>query len=360
MEHATSLAIERTDDEGETPEEWSSPLVSDPVAADAEYVPSRFSQLAARIRSRLAEVEISIPPRLAIGSVCLLLACFGVASAFSYWKQLGLQREQVIGDWIVMRSSDEAALGLSLRQDGECVIFNTSGHSWTGDFVWDERESDINGFERIAPFSTVFSQVSPSHQAGVIEPTDGYIRLQGFVKKPPNIDGQEIRDLFLRRTGDILRIGYLASVHWTDNAKRMEAGWLSATKFEDSRPDIAADLRKIDVEFPVPVEDFGGETPLHISEAIDAVRVGISKKVDNQEITVRETLTYSNLVNADYLLQRYGLPDEARRIFRFEIPALRSGPSFDGAQVVQYGELRFILTEDGQLRYLALVTEQAL
>jgi hypothetical protein len=361
MQQATSLASEPADGDAPQPSWTPAPMVSIGVEDETPRGPSRLSQRWHTLRQRLPDLQLSIPPRLALQLVCLVLIFAGVASAFTFWKQIGLQREQVIGNWIAYQKSTDAdrpAFGISLQQDGQCVIFNVRGDSWSGDFVWDERTDDQRGFEHIAPFSTVFDRISPEHQSGVIEPTDGYIRLQGFVRESPVIDGHPVRDLFLRRQGNQLRIGYLTSVHWTEDAKTMEAGWMVASPQATSRQEMVADLRAVQPEFPVPVEDFGGESPMHISEAIDAVRQGIATKKKSE--TLHETLVYSTSVDAAYLLGRFGMPDEARRIFRFEVPRLRSGPSFDRSQVIRYGDFKFLLSAGGQLRYLVWEQQESM
>ncbi len=328
--------------------------------------PSRLAQMwssrVVPIREALADLLGRLAhPRLAIQLVCLVLVFAGVASAFSFWKQMSMRRDEAIGDWVCMPSDNgELSFGISLRADGRCVIFNMRGASWSGDFDWVQRRDDSNGFQQIAPFSTVFDQLGPTHQAGPIKPTDGYIHLSGFVKEPPMIDGHPVRDLFLRREGDQLRLGYLTSVDWTEHTKSMQAGWMTATKLNNKRPDVGGKLQTIEPELPVPTADFGGQKPMHISKAIDAVQEGVPSGSGAAQTFVYGTLTYSNKVNAAYLLKHFGLPDEARPLFPFEVPEMRNGPSFEGVQLVRYGDLKFFLSNDGQLRYLSLVTQPIL
>ncbi len=223
-----------------------------------------------------------------------------------------------------------------------------------------QRIDDADGFEQIAPFSTVFDQLGPTHQSGPIKPTDGYIRLSGFVKEPPMIDGHPVRDLFLRREGDQLQLGYLTSVHWTETAKRMEGGWVTATKWQRQRPDVSSALQAIERELPVPTDDYGGQRPLHISKAIKVVQKGQPSRSGDAQAIKHATLTYSNKVNAAYLLRQFGVPDEARSLFPFEASEISNGPSFEGAELVRYGDLKFFLSHDGQLRYLALALQPIL
>ncbi len=328
--------------------------------------PSRLPRIWSRsvqpIREALSGLFGSLARRrVAIQLVCLVIIFAGVASAFSYWKQMSMQRDQAIGDWVCMSSDyGEPSFGISLREDGRCVVFNMQGASWSGDFQWAQRSDDSNGFQQIAPFSTVFDQLGPTHQAGPIKPTDGYIHLSGFVKEPPEIDGHPVRDLFLRREGDQLQLGYLTSVDWKEDTKAMQAGWMTAIKLKNNRPDVGGKLQTIEPELPVPTADFGGQQPMHISKAIDAVQEGVPSGSGAAQTFTFGTLTYSSKVNAVYLLKHFGLPDEARSLYPFEVPEMRNGPSFEGAQLVRYGDLKFVLSNDGQLRYLSLVVQPTL
>lgn len=364
LRDATAIASSLPKDESEPAENLSAQ--APPVSAESEAPdnPSRISLWWAnlRLRQRIdVDLRFLLRPRIAVPLVCMLLVFAGVASAYSLWKQISLQRGQVIGDWIAVSTSGDAgdsSFAISLQQDGRCLLFNTKGASWTGDFVWEERYDNQAGFEAIAPFSSVFDEVGPGHELAAVLPTDGYIRLRGFVKEPPMIDGHPVRDLFLRRDGDSLRVGYLAAVHWTQDSKTMEAGWATAKRSPPRHPEIAAEiaanLHAIKREFPVPTEDFGGQQPAHVSDAIVAAQQGVPTKIDNEQVLLHESLAYSTSVNGAYLLRTYGLPDEARQIYPFEVPKLRHGPSFEGAQLVRYGELKFILSDQGELRYLVL------
>ena len=140
----------------------------------------------------------------------------------------------------------------------------------------------------------------------------------------------------------------------------MDAGWMVTRRSQIERPDIPAALRAIEPEVPVPMDDYAGGTPLHLSEAIAAVQRGVAKKVGGEETLLHETLAYSTKVNATYLLEEYGLPDEARRLYPFERPQVRNGPSFDGAQLIRYDELVFLISDQGEVRYLMLATAPSL
>lgn len=325
--------------------------------------PSRLSQIWSSSVERIGEFLTGVMghfarPRAAIQLVCFVLIFAGVASAFSFWKQISMKRAEAIGDWAGVSSDyGEPSFGISFREDGRCVVFNLQGTSWSGDFVWAQRNDNADGFEQIEPFATVFDQPGARHEAGPIKPTDGYLQLSGFVKNPPLIDGHPVRDLFLRREGDVLRIGYLTSVHWTQDSKAMQAGWMTAIRLQNTRPDVGANLQSIETELPVPTADFRGLQPLHISQAIDAVYEGLPSKTGTDPAFVHETPTYSNKVNTAYMLKYFGMPDEARSLFPFEIPDARYLPLFEGGQLVRYGDLKFVFSREGQLRYLSLVVQ---
>jgi hypothetical protein len=91
----------------------------------------------------------------------------------------------------------------------------------------------------------VIDTADPQHQVGQVDPTDGYIRLRGFVKDPPQLDGHETRDCFLRRAGAGLLIGCPTAVDWSADAKTMDAGWIFTQPLAATREDIARELALI-------------------------------------------------------------------------------------------------------------------
>ncbi len=80
----------------------------------------------------------------------------------------------------------------------------------------------------------------------------------------------------------------------------------------------------------------------HISEAITGLKN--SQEMDALDGDVGNgSVCYSVRVNGEYLLHTYGVPDEARPVYPFEIPQLSIGQSFEGSQVVRYGALKLFL-----------------
>ncbi|MFK8114075.1 MAG: hypothetical protein AB8B91_17870 [Rubripirellula sp.] len=323
--------------------------------------PSRLSVAFAALdlRDRLNRAGESVfQRRFAVPVACVLLAVLGVGSAFSYWKQIEMPRAQVIGKWIdaSVEPDGEPRFGIEFTPEGQCIVFNSQGRSWSGDFDWGRGAIDQVGFANMEAGSSVIDQLDPAHHAGTVDATDGYISLKGFVKNPPMIDGHEVRDFFVRRKGADLAIGYPTSVQWSATSKTLEAGWISAKPLSLQRPDVVAELSAIEEEFPVPVADFGGLKPLHISAALTAAKTGVPTTVNGENATLHASLAYSNQVNAAYLLAHFGIPDEARSIYRFEIPDLHQGPLFEGAQVVTYGQWKFVLTQSGKLLYVQMLS----
>ncbi len=162
-----------------------------------------------------------------INALCVLLAVAGIGAAYSYWRNMGMSPNEILGDWVGGGESGVPAFGISFRADHSCVVFSTQGESWSGDYAWATRTDDGSGFTEIDPFSAVVDKIDAAHQSGPVLPTDGYIRLRGFIEDPPMIGGHRIGDCFLRRDGENLRIGYLSNVTWTQSAKTMEAGWMA-------------------------------------------------------------------------------------------------------------------------------------
>ena len=148
----------------------------------------------------------------------------------------------------------------------------------------------------------------------------------------------------------------LSNVDCLDSGVK-QGGWMTAIKLQSKRPNVTAKLKTIAEELPVPIGSFGGQTPLHLSKAIDAVQQGVPVIGGSKSEFAHETPTYSIKVNAAYMLKHFGMPDEARTLFPFEVSNLRGGHSLQDAQLVRYGDLRFLFSIEGELRYLAMVKQ---
>ena len=326
------------------------------AATSAAEVPAEASTAStSRRRLRLPELPFqlpnAIPRRLIIHAAWLLLIIVGFGGAYSYWRNIGMGAGEIVGDWIV--DGDAGTIfGVSFREDGTLVVFNAAGNSFTGDYVW--AHSSTAEFRSGTPFTMKIDERSEGHQAGTIEPTDGYIRLRGFVDELPRFGGHALVDCFLRRDGANLNIGYLTKVTWTQTEKMIEAGWMHARPAQGSSANIIDALAQIEKE-RLPVGDHEVADVPHIAEAINQLRS--STEMDALDGDVNSgSGCYSHVVNAAYLLKNFGMPDEARPLRPHEVPyAASGGPAFQGAQVVRYGQLTLILRMDGTVQHIAII-----
>ncbi len=247
------------------------------------------------------------PRRLAPVAVTLLLFA-AVGSAFSYWKQIPMHRNSMLGEWIgSIDDTSEPSFGIAFHDNNQCVIVNTTGDCWSGDFEWLERSDDQIGFDSAQTVAATIDVASPSHATSEVRSTDGYLVLSGIGRELPTIEGHPVRDLFVRRQDDQLWLGYPISVTWTRQSKVMLAAWIVAQHHD--RP---SDHRLLE--------------PIESSTSL-----------------------------AD-LIATHGIPDEARRIYRFEMSDDREREMFVGSQVVRYGEQKFLVTPAGEFRAVEMVS----
>ena len=254
--------------------------------------------------------KLSFPTQLDVGAVALrlvpllvsLLLLIGSGTAYWYWQSLPMSRTQVLGDWIE-RSDDGSEshlprFGISFKENGDCVIFNPAGNSWSGKFQWAERRDHRDVFETPQSLTTIVDVAEPSHMLSDIQPTDGYVRFDGRGDDMPNIDGHPVQDVFVRRETTDVKIGYLTTVRYGKEGKSMQAAWVTLTK-------------------PVGWKPF--DEPAELSAT------SISK------------------VKASELLATYGVPDEARRVYPFDLPEGKFSLEFSNSQVIRYGKTKLIM-----------------
>ncbi|WP_442510104.1 hypothetical protein SH528x_001710 [Novipirellula sp. SH528] len=304
----------------------------------------------------LARVGLLARSRLAIGAIVVLTAVGAASMVMSGYRAAAMPRERVIGDWVQVGSEngETHSLAISFRPDATCVIFDTHGDSWTGDFSWTERVEDSHGFSSIDGIEAIYDTIAADHLHAPVKPTDGHIRLQGMMSEPPTIAGHSIRDCFLRRDGESLLLGYLTSVHWSVDQKTMQAGWIRLQPFASpEKRSVAENLKSIPAETRPSDIARASEPDFPISEAIVSIEKVAPGPRDRRFASDRGRLTYSNLVDAEYLLRTFGIPDAARPLFPFEAPRLRSGPSFEASHLIRYGTFKFLLNSEGQLQYIS-------
>jgi hypothetical protein len=307
-------------------------------------------------RSRESRWPVLWPGRLhrrvaafAVSTLILVPIC--VWAAMFAFQPGRTEQTDVIGDWIVWNEgTSEPIVGIRFDAQGECVLFNPRGTSWSGNYVWSERESEWSEALDLPGMHSVIDRLEPGHVSGPVRPTDGYVLLQGIGKEVPEIDGHPIQDLFLRREGGELKVGYLTEVTWNATGKRMTAGWVAARRSAPPSPgDVEASLHRTSRSEPDPTDS---DLP-RFFEAIDALRTATGA-VDPLQSQERGSRVMSNRIDGTYLLKEFGVPDQARRMYGFETPKLPRGTDFGGDQMVRYGSLVLLLSDVGKIEYVRI------
>ena len=134
----------------------------------------------------------------------------------------------------------------------------------------------------------------------------------------------------------------------------MQAGWIRLQPFASpEKRSVAENLKSIPAETRPSDIARASEPDFPISEAIVSIEKVAPGPRDRRFASDRGRLTYSNLVDAEYLLRTFGIPDAARPLFPFEAPRLRSGPSFEASHLIRYGTFKFLLNSEGPLQYIS-------
>ncbi len=265
---------------------------------------SKFARYFALFRSEIAIAgrlrNLTLPGWL-VPLVIVILLIIGSAAAYTFFKQ-PTPRQQVIGDWIgyVGNSSEvgKPRFGVSLREDGTCVVFNSVGPSWTGKFTFIERCDAERIYEKYEEGNTVVDTIEMIHFRDQVQSTDGYIRFSGNEEGFPMIDGHPVQEAFVRPGRDQLQFGYLAIVNWMPSVRTLEAGWITA------------------------------------NAAMPVMRVSTTQAATEESPTVVE------------LLRTRGIPDEARKISPDEIAEPRKNSPLMNAQVARYGTEKFFVIRE--------------
>jgi hypothetical protein len=232
------------------------------------------------------------------------------AGLFLVWQNRPMDRAEIVGHWIDVGSDmGEPRLVVKFTDNGQCTIVNYYGDCWSGDFEWAERSDTLTGFSHDQDLTLTLDQAETRHAVDVVSALDGHIRLKGLGRDQPLLDEHPVRDLFVRRMDDSLRLGYLVSVHYGAQAKIMQAAWVTLKPLKT--PTVT----------PINLSQFSApaDPPTRLSELVAA----------------------------------HGTPDEARRIYRFEITGDADSSPLVGAQVLRYGKTKFAVTSDGKLTSLA-------
>jgi len=270
--------------------------------------PSAITRLFRSLSQRLAPSEggiVSFAMRL-VPAVVVLLVLAGSGTAYFYWQNLPMSRTQVLGDWIGMVGNEavdaKPGFGISFRASGACVIFNPAGDSWSGEFEWVARQNDKDGFATTQSVTTTVDVAEPNHLEEDVQVTDGCLRFAGRGEDQPSIDGHLVRYVFVRREPTGLRLGYLTTVRFNAAGKSQQAAWVMLQKAGDLKP---------------------------ISEQADLLAPQQSK------------------LTATELLATYGIPDEARRIYPFDLPGNKFSVEFSNSQLIRYDKTKLIIDAEG-------------
>ncbi len=160
--------------------------------------------------------------------VLMLLLVGGVAYAYS--RKQPTPRDHVIGEWIGSASGSASkarpSFGISLHDDGNCEVVNSSGPAWQGDYFYSDKHDLSRFYDSLMPVNSVVDSIEPRHYSDPVQSTDGYIRFVSIDGTFPLIDGHPLREAFVRLGQDQLQLGYLATVNWTADEKILEAGWI--------------------------------------------------------------------------------------------------------------------------------------
>ncbi|MGB7347940.1 MAG: hypothetical protein WBD20_27190 [Pirellulaceae bacterium] len=291
--------------------------------------------------------NLRVSRRVALITVGFVLLSAGIATAYSRWQRAGLKPEQIIGSWI----ADDNSFSITFRDDGNIVVFNTDGNSWSGEYEWIAFGNNDRSVGTGQSVSAQIASVAPGDAIDNVRPSDGYVRFRASALERTFVNGQEVADGFLRFDGEELLFGYLASIDWTDRGKRMEAGWTRLHKQPSIGIEPLSALADLEIE-PPPKNGFSLERSPHVS--VVAAELMTQYETGDEENLNTDGLCYSVCADANYLLQQYGAPDEARPVLPFDKANLPGGVDFSASQLLRYGALRLILSGEGKLQQLSL------
>ena len=290
---------------------------------------------------------IHVSRRLVINSLLLVLLVGGIGTAFSQYNAMGVPLDQVLGDWI----AEDGTFAVSFRDDGSCAVFNVNGHSWSGQYEWTERDDDDEGFTSLGSIDSQFDVADEAHQADAIRSTDGYMRLRSSAHEPSYIGNHAVSDLYLRPDGSTLHVGYLTSIRWSSSGREMQAGWVKLRRNPPIGVEAMMELATLPVE-PPPKVGFTTLKAPHLTTVVQDLMDQYEMGENEEEVG---TVCYSLTVDAKYLLQSFGVPDEARPLFPFEVQKLPNSEEFSGSQLARYGALKLILSPAGKVQYAELM-----
>ncbi|TWT53583.1 hypothetical protein Pla22_12120 [Rubripirellula amarantea] len=322
---------------------------------DSDNVPAAFMVKASkwtRLKRFLAR------PQARIGIACGLIAL--LALVFVIWSNSNtvISQDQIIGQWVAYESAgddDIATLGIRFSQAGDFVACNATGPSWTGRYELSDFQIDNQGIGTDEPITSTIDQSSSNHLRGNVLRSDGHIRLSGFVKDPPNLAGHAVRDFFVRRDDEHLLVGYPLAVHFDSDGSNTEVAWIRLMRKENVHSGLMSDLAGMDQQVVLDA-DGSSPRPRHVADAIAVAEEGYEVEFNGKTVTLRQSPAYSKVVTIAWLLDRYGVPDEARPLLPYEIPTLENSEAerLTDANLIRYQELKLVFSRDGSLVYLGI------
>lgn len=293
-------------------------------------------------------------PKVAAVVLLLVMITIGLPVAYSSWVSQPIPRQVILGEWISLpQDQSENAqpnFGVGFDDDGSCVLVNATGKSWTGDFEWSERTDQDSKFRPLDQVTVTYDTAQPGHVKEPVDVSDGYLRLSGFVKDPPLLNGHPVRDLFVRRTGDQLKLGYLIQSRWSEGGRKLTAAWMELKRVPETSRSVEDVLRDLPEELPTGNQS--AENAKSICLAIDEAIGGREFEYKNRKAFRHGCFTFSQTVDAGYLLKHLGVPDVARPLRDFEKQPSYNGPSMDGAQLFRYGFVDFFVDPGGKLMFI--------
>ena len=315
----------------------------------------RGPSLLTRLRTKFNErVGQHIRPQIAATVLLAIALVIGLPVGYSAYKNMPLPKQNIIGSWVaIVDDRSETAVpsfGLGFNENGRIVLMNRTGPSWTGDFVWMDRNDQQSGFRPTDEITVRFDTPLSHHREEPVRASDGYLKLSGFVKDPPLLDGHPVRDLFVRREGDLLSVGYPVSAKWVDGQRQLLAAWIHAELRLPSAVSLANVLQDIPEELPDAAERNDNTVPLCL--AVETAKTGREFDQQGSKVFRNGCFTFSKQVDSGYLLKYFGVADEAYVLPEFQKPSSYNGPSLDDTVMLRYGQIGLTVNPQGQIVFL--------
>ena len=122
------------------------------------------------VRIPLPGLPRFLTPRLLVNVLGLLVVVAGIGAAYSYWRNMSMSSDAIVGDWIGGGNAGAPNFGITFGENGRCVIFDSEGESWSGDYAWATRNDDSAGFQEIDPISADVDKLDAGYQSGPVKP----------------------------------------------------------------------------------------------------------------------------------------------------------------------------------------------